>query len=139
MPNPSPAIRLHGGPPSVKAQVTAGSTVTATLDSIAGVDVCEYVVLSTDETTTPGSFTLTPSGIVGQTVTFMAGGPGTAGILQSKINNGRVGDDVDLAATTATIKWWVPCTGNGLEVGAADEMLESDPVNGTTGITNAAV
>lgn len=135
---PSPAIRINGGAAGVKASVSAGSTVTATLDSTDGVRSVTWSVIGTDETRTAASYTLTQSGSVGQTVELTAGAAGTAGILLCEINGGiNLQTEQADATTRATAKWYVPTSG-GAEVGCVNEQLESDSTFGWTGIVNAS-
>jgi hypothetical protein len=136
----SPIARINGGAPGVKASVSAAGAITATLDSIDGVQSTEWFIDSTDETTDPGDYTLVQSGTVGETVTFTALTAGTAGVLRPKINAG-----IDLSTgqpnpttTNSRIKFFVP-TATGREVGVAGEEYESDATYGSTGLINAAV
>jgi hypothetical protein len=131
MPNPSAAIRLSNdggttyGVPGAGVTVDPSGAVTATLDSIDGVDTVVYEVISTDELTSPSNFPLTVSGAKGETVTWTAGAAGTAGILQATINGGRVGitggqNIVDYTRTRTSVKWTV-LTDGGLAVGCSGE------------------
>lgn len=142
MPFP-PAIRLSAdgvtwGAPGAPLTVAASATVYAKLDSIAGINQVAWDVFSTDGTSDPGSFALTQSGVVGEQVHFTADALGTSGILRVTINAG-VGPkgNVDLDATQSRVKWRV-LAANGLEVGAAGEGFEADPL-GTTKLVNAAI
>jgi hypothetical protein len=128
----SVAIRLNGNAVGAKLSVAAGGTITATLDSVAGVDTVAWEVIGTDETSSAEDLTtaLVQSGIKGETVTFDALGVGTAGVLKATANGNPL--------LFATVKWFVPAV-NGLEVGAANEERESDPTFGTTGVVNAAI
>jgi len=141
MPTPSPAFTFSGGSGSlVKLQTTAATSVSATLDSTSGVASVTWSVVGTDETRTLASYTLTPSGSLGETVTLTSGAAGTAVILQCKVNggiNGQTGAVDD--SLTARAKFWVPATGTGLEVGCVGEDDESNSTHGWTGIINAAV
>lgn len=135
----SPAFRINGGAVGAPASVSASGTVTATLDSIVGVNRVTWSVMSTDDTRLPSSYTLTPSGSIGQTVTLTAGAAGTAGILRCVINAGLdLQTGAPSAATAATGKWYVP-TSNGFEVIAGDETLESDSRVGWGKAINAAL
>lgn len=135
-----PSIRVNGGTAGEKAEVSAGATVTATLDSTDGVRQTAWTVSSTDETSAVGSYTLTQSGSVGQTIEFTALGEGTALILQVVINAG-IDQATGLASVTATrarVKVYVP-TSAGLEVGCVGEEFESDETYGSTAIINSGV
>jgi hypothetical protein len=147
MPNPSPAIRLSTdggatfGLPGVKASVAAGGQLVARLDSIVGVDTCDWGIASTDDSTAIGDFTLAISGPKNSVCTFaVANLTGSAGILSSRINDGvdKATGNVDLNKTQATVKWFVPLPA-GAEVGCAGEQRESDPTYGTTRIQNQAI
>jgi hypothetical protein len=136
----SPRFRLNGGAPGVKAPVAAGSLVTATLEDTSGIDFAEWSMLATDETATVASYAITASGSKGSSATWKALGPGTAGIVQCRINGG-----LDKAtqlpkpnATIARAKFYVP-TAAGREVICAGETIESDPRSGYTGIINALI
>ena len=128
----SAAFGMNGGLPGFKVSVPAFGHVTAELDSTDGVRNTEWFIASTDDTTSPSSFTLVLSGPVNNIVDFDVFGPGSAGILKA-----RATDGVNRAIATA--KFYVPCAGNGLEVGAAAEEYESDPVFGATGLLNKAI
>lgn len=134
------AIRVNGGTAGVKAAVSAGATVTATLDSTDGVRQTAWTVYSTDETTATTDYTLTQSGSVGQNISFTAGIEGTALILQAVINAG-IDQETGLASVTATrarVKVYVPLADGG-EVGCVGEEFESDATFGSTGIVNAGI
>jgi hypothetical protein len=95
--------------------------------------------VSTDETTDTTDYTLTPSGSVGQIVTFTAGAAGTAGILKCTINGGVDPATGEVsAAMTTTGKWFVPAA-NMLEVICVDEQMESNSTFGWTEPINAAI
>lgn len=134
----SPAFRINGGAPGVKASVSASGSVTATLDSTDGVRRVEWSVIGTDETTEITDYTLTPSGSIGQTVTLTAGAAGTAGILRCQINGGLNAQEQPDSATRATAKWYV-LTAGGAEVGCVNETYESNATYGWTGLVNAAL
>lgn len=133
-----PQIVIDGGSPGVKASVAAGATVTLTLESTIGVRSVRWTVLSTDETSSTGDYTLSTSGSLGQTATFTALGEGTALIVEVQVNNGLVRGRAEPAETTNTAKVYVP-TSDGLEVGAVGETYESDPVYGTTALLNGPI
>jgi hypothetical protein len=133
-----PQIIVNGGAPGAKASVAAGASVTFTLESTIGVRSVQWTVLSTDETASVGDYTLTPSGSLGQIATTAALGEGTAFIVRVVVNNGLTRGQPDPTGTAGTVKVFVP-TVDGLEVGAAGETYESDPVYGTTTIMNSAI
>ncbi len=133
-----PQIIVNGGSPGVKGSVSPGGGVTLTLDSTIGVRSVQWTVLSTDELSSVGDYTLALSGSLGQTATTTALGAGTAFIVRVIVNNGLTRGVADPMGTQSTVKVFVP-TAEGLEVAAAGETLESDPVFGSTGIINALV
>jgi hypothetical protein len=133
-----PQILANGNPAGIKASVGATTGVSCTLDSIVGVRSVQWEIVTTDETSEPADYTLTQSGSVGQTVSFMSLGEGTALILQVTVNNGIVRDRPDPVATSNTVKVFVP-TAEGFEVGCAGETYESDATYGSTGILNAPI
>lgn len=139
MPNVSPLFAINGGAPGVKASVAASSTVTATLDSIAGVNSVIWSIASTDDTAVPEDYTLVQSGIKGETVTLTALGDGTSAILDALVNNGIDETSNHNEALRATSKFWVPTLGGGIEVGCVNETFESDPTYGSTAELNAAI
>lgn len=136
----APAIKINGGSPGVKAALSASTSYTATLDSVAGVRTVEWSILSTDETSAVASYTLTPSGTVGQTVAFTSLGVGTAALLSVKVNTGVDTQTGNVGSTTtqANCKFYVPLA-NGSEVGCAGEKMESDPTFGSTALLNAGI
>jgi hypothetical protein len=135
-----PSIIVNGGSPGVKAAVSASASWSATLDSTDGVRQVAWSVVSTDETTTAGSYTLTPSGSVGQNVAGTAQGQGTAILLKVIVNAGinQQTQQADPENTSATVKIYVPLADGG-EVGCAGEEYESDPTFGATGIINQGI
>jgi hypothetical protein len=133
-----PQIIANGGTPGVKASVAAASTVTLTLDDLAGVRTVQWSILSTDETSTTGDYTIVTSGPLGEVATFTALGEGTACIARVVVNNGLVRGRAALADTSATIKVFVPAAG-GFEVGAVGETYESDSTFGTAVIVNSPI
>lgn len=133
-----PLIVINGGTPGVKASVAASSVVNFTLDSIIGVRSVQWEIISTDETSAIGDYTLAQSGSVGQNMSTTALVAGTAAIVKVTINNGIVRSLPDPESTTNTSKFYV-ATAEGLEVGAAGEMFESDATFGTTEILNRPI
>jgi hypothetical protein len=133
-----PQIVVNGGTAGVKGSVAVGATVTLTLESTIGVRSVVWSVLSTDETSSVGSYTLAASGSVGQTATFTSGAAGTALIVQVVVNNGLTRGRTDPSGTTNTVKVYVP-TSDGREVGAVGETFESDATFGTTALLNAPI
>lgn len=131
----SPAFRINGGAVGVKASVSASTSVSATLDSTDGVRRVTWSVIGTDGTNSAASYTLTPSGSIGQTVTWTSGAAGTAGILRCEINSGLNAAGQTDSATRATGKWYVETAG-GKEVGCVNEAFESDPTYGWTLLIN---
>ncbi len=133
-----PQIIANGGSPGIKASVSAGATITLTLDSTIGIRTVEWSVLSTDETTETTDYTLVQSGSIGQTATTTALTAGTAVLFKVIVNSGLVRGLPNLLETSNTIKVYVP-TAEGFEVGTAGETYESDATHGTTGILNAPI
>lgn len=133
-----PLIVANGGTAGVKASVSASATITLTLDSIVGVRSVQWIVLSTDETSSVGDYTIVQSGSLGQTATTTALTAGTAVLFKVIVNSGLVRGYPDAANTSNTIKVFVPTT-DGLEVGAAGETYESDSTYGTTEILNQPI
>lgn len=141
MPNISPAFTFTGAAGSLqKRAVPAGGSVTATLDSLDGITTnVLWSIETTDDQTTPGDYTLTPSGAFDSVVTFNAEGLGTAGLLKATVNNG-----VDpltgrpSAAMSARAKFYVPAA-NGHEVVTYDEQNESSSTKGWMPLLNAAI
>jgi hypothetical protein len=134
----SPAFKINSHAATSTATVSAGASVSATLDSIAGVDTVVWSITGTDGSVDASSYTLTPSGSKGETVQFTAGAAGTAGILSCTINSGRNPQTGNREpAYTATAKWAVLT--NGYEVGAVGELLEADSVYGSTKLLNATI
>lgn len=136
----SPAFRINGGAVGAKASVSASAAVTATIDNTDGIRQVEWSIIGTDETTSAASYTLNQSGSVGQTVSTTALTAGTAAILKCRINGGiNLATDLnDPTGTVATAKFFVP-TGDGLEVGCAGEVLESNATFGTAELMNEAI
>lgn len=133
-----PQIIANGGSPGVKASVSAASAITLTLDSIVGVRSVQWSVLSTDDSSSIGDYTLMQSGSVGQTATTTSLTAGTAVLFKVVVNSGLVRGLPNLDETSNTVKCFVP-TAEGLEVGAAGETYESDSTYGTTEILNAPI
>jgi hypothetical protein len=135
----SPSFYFAAQAAGLKYEASASGAVTATLDSVVGVRSVTWAVASTDDTTETTDYTLTPSGSVGQIVSFTAGAAGTAGILRCTINSGV--DNVTgnpSALMTTTAKWFVPAA-NNLEVVCADEQMESNATFGWTEPVNGAI
>ena len=127
----SVAIRIKGQAAGLPYQATAGEAITATLDSVAGVNSVQWSVAAGDDLVAPGAYTLVTSGVKGENVAFNASATvGTALLLQAVVNA-----DPTLYARA---KVWVPAA-NGLETGADGEGYEGDATHGTTGIQNAAI
>lgn len=136
----APLIVINGGAPGVKAAIAATTSFSATLDDTSGVRTVEWSILSTDETSEVGDYTLTPSGAVGQTVTTTSLGAGTAALLHVRINGGidsQTGN-ADPTTTEATGKFGVLLS-SGAWVGAAGEETEHDATYGATEILNGGV
>jgi hypothetical protein len=134
MPQTPPAICLSSdgftyGAPGAKMAFAAGATVYAKLDTTSDVSSTAWQVANTDDSTTPGSFTLSPTGVVQSQVSFVGAGLGSAGILQAQVNAGQdvTTQTYNPATTTATVKW-VVLAANGLEVICFDEHAESGPL-----------
>lgn len=133
----SPAFHFGAQASLLKYAASASASVVATLDSITGVNQVTWSVIGTDDTRTIASYTLTPSGSVGQTCTLTAGAAGTAGILQCTINGGNDSQTgLPSAATSTTAKWYV-LTASGFEVGCLNEQMESSATTGWAGVVNA--
>ncbi len=123
-------INSTSTPPSVS--VAAGAAVTATLVSTDGVRSVAWSISRTDDTTTPGSYSLTPSGAIGQTVGTTALTAGTAAVLRCVINAGidpQTEQPSDAMAYEA--KFYVP-TAAGAEVLCAQEQDDDDVVSSAT-------
>lgn len=133
MASPSPAFKVNGGAVGADTSVTAGSTVSATLNSTDGVRIVAWSIARTDDTGTPGAYTLTPSGALGETVSFTAGAAGTAVALQCVINAG-IDAQTEAAsdAYTATAKIYVPLGGSSLEVLVAGELEDGNTESSAT-------
>lgn len=138
MPQASPAFAFPSQAPLVKLSVAANGTVTATLDSVAGVRQVEWWIASTDETSRVSDYTLVTSGLYGSTVSTTALGQGTAAILACRVNGGLDANLQPSAALTATAKFFVPSI-FGDEVGCSGEGTESDATYGSTGEINQAI
>jgi len=123
----SPTFRLNGGAPCVKASVGPGDPVTAELDDTSGVDVAEWFIVTTDETTNISSYAINISGPKRSIAKWKAQGRGTAGIIECRINGGidKATSKTNPQATTARAKFFVP-TENDREVICAGETIESD-------------
>lgn len=136
----SPRFRLNGGAPCAKASVAAGSLVTATLEDRSGVDFVEWSILTTDETSSVASYSIAQSGPSGSCATWKALGPGTAGLVQARINGGldKATQMPKPSVTLARAKFYVP-TAAGREVLCAGETLESDPSSNFVGVVNALI
>lgn len=136
----SAAFTFSGCTSLAKKTASASASISATLDSLSGVSTVTWSVYSTDETTTPGDYTLVTSGPKGSTVTFTTGAAGTAGLLQCVVNGGlNPQTGAAEAAYTKRAKWCVLTAASNLEVGCVDEAFESDPTFGSTGIVNGAI
>lgn len=127
----SVAIRIEGQAAGLPYEATPSESVTATLDSVAGVNSVAWTVAGGDDLVSAASYTLTPSGVKGETVTFsMSATAGTALILQAVVNADPM--------LYARAKVWIPAN-NGLEVGADGEAYEGDATHGTARIQNEAI
>lgn len=125
------AIKLNGGAAGAPLAVAAGAAITATLDSVAGVNSVAWSIAAADDLSVPGDYTLVTSGIKGETVDFNALATlGTAAILQAVVNA-----DPTLYARA---KFFVPAA-NGRETGADGEGYEGDATHGTARIMNDAI
>jgi hypothetical protein len=136
----SPNFRINGNAVGVPANVSASSTVTATLDSTDGVRQVEWSIASTDEATDIGDYTLVQSGSVGQTVTTTSLVAGTAARLRCRINGGvnlSTGLN-DPNGTNAYGKFGVP-TAAGFMVGCIGETTEQDATSGWTSLVNPII
>lgn len=133
------AIRLNGGFPGNQAIVAANSTVTATLDSIDGINVVAWDMSTTDDTTLSPGYTLVTTGDHNETCTVSAKGLGTAAVLRA-VANGAIDPSTNQPSPgmIATAKFAV-ATGAGLEVGCTAERTETDPLRGTSALINAAI
>ncbi len=135
----SPAIRINGAAPGIAVMVAASSAITATLDSIAGVNSVVWRISSTDETTVPGDYTLVQTGIRGENVAFNALGDGTAGILEALVNGGIDETRNVNPFLRGTCEFNVPTNPGGLPVGCLNETFEGDPTFGSTPKLNNAI
>lgn len=139
----SPSFAINGGGALADTSVSSGGAVSATLVSTDGVRSVAWSISKTDETTSPASYTLTPSGALGQTVGTTALTAGTAATLKCIINGGiDPATDKPSTAMTATAKFFVP-TSAGLEVLTANEFgdanVESSLTHGAVKPVNNAV
>jgi hypothetical protein len=138
----SPAFTFTGAAGSLqKKATTAGGTVVATLDDIAGVTLVQWAISSTDETSVPGDFSLALSGAKNSICTITGAGMAAAkaGMLQCTVNSGvdpQTGDPSDRMSARA--KFHVP-TAAGLEVACFGEEDESSDDFWWVGIINAAI
>ena len=128
----SPDFSINGNPLNQQAVVAAGAPIVATLDSSAGVSLVNWRVERTDDTTTPATYPITPSGAIGEVANLVAGGVGTAGELIVRINNGRgPNGETDLTATERRVKW-VVLTSDGAEVLVAGEQERENRISSPT-------
>jgi hypothetical protein len=134
----SSAIRINAAAPGLAVSVAASSAVTATLDSVAGVNSVVWRISSTDETTLPEDYTLVPSGIRGENVAFNALAVGTSGILEALINDGIDETRNVNPFLRGTCEFNVPTAG-GLLVGCVNETFEGDATFGSTPKLNSAI
>lgn len=129
----SAAIKVNGGAAGAKAAVAASGAIHAELDDTSGVKACTWTVISTDGVTVPGDYALVVTGPVNNVCdTNATANKGTALLLKA-----RVTDGVNIVEDT--VKIYVPCDVNGLEVGCAGEEYESDGTYGSTLLLNAAI
>ena len=125
------AIKLNGGAAGAPLSVAAGAAVTATLDSVAGVNSVAWSIASGDDLVAPGDYTLVTSGVKGETCdTNASATQGTAAIIQAVVN----GDPT----LYARAKFYV-LAANGMETGADGELYEGDATHGTARISNEAI
>lgn len=130
----SPAFTFTGASGSLaRLDTTAGATVTATLDNLAGVGQVTWSVVGTDDA--GGTYTLVTSGPLGSVCTFTAGSAGTAGGLKCTVNAGLDATGAVDATLSATAKWSVP-TAAGFHVGFAGENTEHNSTYGWLEIVN---
>jgi hypothetical protein len=130
----SPAFTFTGASGSLaRLDTTAGATVTATLDNLAGVGQVTWSVVGTDDA--GGTYTLATSGPLGSVCTFTAGSAGTAGGLKCTVNAGLDATGAADATLSATAKWSVP-TAAGFHVGFAGENAEHNSTYGWLSIVN---
>ena len=138
----SPDFSINGFPLNEMAIVAAGSPVVATLDSTVGVGVVDWRIDRTDDTTTPATYDpIVVSGALNEVATVTSAGPGTAGEMTVRINNGRgPNGETDLSATERKVKWVVLADGGG-EVGVQGEQERenrlSSPTHGLIALINA--
>lgn len=131
----SAAFKINTLPATSSASVAAGGAITAVLDDASGVTSTTWTVESTDDSTTPATYTLTPSGVGDSQVSFTASTAGTAGILKAVVNGGSLGGVVQ-PTYTFRARWHVPTTGAGLSVAVFDEGLEFDSTFGWSKLLN---
>lgn len=121
----------------LKKAMSSGGTTTAALDSTVGVDTVLWTILSTDEDTSTGDWTIA-SPTATSTVITAPSGRGIAAIVQCKINNGQVQDPrtglLTEGDTIKTAKVYV-----APEVIATGETTESDATYGHAGPINDAI
>lgn len=141
---PSPLFTINGGDPGAKASVAASSTVTCELDDLTGVTYVEWFIDTTDETTSPGNYTLSTTGgaVPGnETMTFTAGAAATGGIIRARINRGvnQATGNADIESTESTALWFVPTTIGSYEIFVDAEEGQSDLTHGQTGKLNQLI
>ena len=117
--------------PLAKNTVAASTSFSATLDDITGITSVAWSVVSTDETSLPGTYSLSTSGIKGSTVRLTSLGLGTAGVLSCTVNGGiDPQTDQSSPAMTATALFEV-LLANGGSVGVVGETTQRDGVFGS--------
>jgi len=120
-----------------KVSVASGGTTTATLDSTTGVYSCEWSIVSTDDSTSVGNWSLS-STTGSSTVVTVPAGRGMSALLQCKVNGGSVVDQRTGQLVTGdyikTAKIYV-----APEVVALGETNESDSTDYWVGLPNGVI
>lgn len=130
----SPQFSINGNAVGVKARVSPGGAIVATLDDISGVSAISWTVANVDDESEVGDYAITPSGSIGQIATLAAAGPGTAGELKCRINSGvnLATGNTDLTVTEYSVKWWVPVAGDSGEVFVLGEIERENRLGSAT-------
>lgn len=120
--------------------MSAGATITATLDSLDGVSSVAWSIATTDDTGQAADYPLVTSGLKGSVCTTTALTAGTAAILKCTVNGGinPLTNTEDTDNLIKTVKF-VVLTSGGHRVGCTGEQYEDDPLHGTAALQNAAI
>jgi hypothetical protein len=134
----SAAFSLGGGASLAMYEATSAEVVTIALDSVDGVRVSNVRIVSTDETTVAGDWTIASATATSTTVTCPAQ-EGCACLVQWTVNAGVITDSTtgqtSIGDLVKTAKISIPTSG-GFHVGCAGEAYEHDPTYGWVAIVN---